>query len=137
MLKLQLLQKVAVLLLFFSFVSCSKKEDRLGYAKQMLADKTWYLTSTTQENQIKSYIDKSTYSIQFKDSDKTMDSDGITGSYQVVEQDKLLQIIVTGMTQNNIPANYTYQIDHIEPTRLEISYTMNQNLIQKIFTTTR
>lgn len=137
MLKLQLLQKVAVLLLFFSFVSCSKKEDRLGYAKQMLADKTWYLTSTTQENQIKSYIDKSTYSIQFKDSDKTMDSDGITGSYQVVEQDKLLQIIVTGMTQNNIPANYTYQIDHIEPTILKISYTQNSILIQKTFMTNR
>jgi hypothetical protein len=137
LLKLQLLQKVAVLLLFFSFVSCSKKEDRLGYAKQMLADKTWYLTSTTQENQIKSYIDKSTYSIQFKDSDKTMDSDGITGSYQVVEQDKLLQIIVTGMTQNNIPANYTYQIDHIEPTILKISYTQNSILIQKTFMTNR
>lgn len=136
MYKFQLLQKIAVIVLFFSLASCSKKEDHLAYAKHILAGKTWYLTFTTQDNKTKSYIDKSTYSIQFIDFEKTIDSDGIKGAYQVVEENSQLHILVTGTTQQNIPAIYTYQIEHIEPTRLVISYTINQVLVQKTFTTT-
>jgi len=111
--------------------------DRLAYAKQLLSGKKWYLMFTTQENQTKSFIDKSTYSIQFLDSQKTIDSDGISGTYQVTEQKDQLHLFVAGITQNGVSANYTYQIDHIEATTLKISYTQNNILIQKTFMTNR
>jgi hypothetical protein len=133
-----LLYPKAILILFvFLIASCSKKVDRLAYAKQMLAGKNWYLMFSTQENQTKSFVDKSTYSIQFLDNQKTIDSDGISGTYQVTEQKDQLHISVAGTTQKGISANYTYQIDHIEATTLKISYTQNNILIQKIFMTNR
>ena len=134
--KRSLLQKASFIILFFLIVSCSKKEDALSYAKQMLAGKTWYLTYTILNNQTKSYINASTYSIQFKEQQKTFDSDGISGTYQVIEQNQHLQLIVQGATQTGIPANYLYQIDQIESNTLKISYNQNGLFIQKIFTTT-
>jgi hypothetical protein len=118
-------------------VSCSKDEDAITYTKRIIAGKTWYLSNTIEGTQSKSYIDKSTYSIQFKKLDSTIDSDGIIGTYNIIELNQVLQLIVSGKTQSGITANYTYQIDHIEPTSLEISYNQNNLLIRKIFTTTR
>lgn len=135
--KFKIYPKALVVLFVILIASCSKKEDKLAYAKQMLAGKSWYLMFATQENQTKSFVDKSTYSIQFLDSQKTADSDGITGTYQVIEQKNQLHILVAGITQNGVSANYTYQIDHIAPTILKISYTQNSILIQKTFMTNR
>lgn len=135
--KLLLYPKAILLLFVFLIASCSKKEDKLAYAKQMLAGKSWYLMFSTQENETKSFVDKSTYSIEFVDGQKTVDSDGISGTYQVIEQKNQLHILVAGTTQNGVSANYTYQIDHIAPSTLKISYTQNRILIQKTFMTKR
>jgi hypothetical protein len=133
----QLIQKSTFLLVLLLSVSCSKDEDAITYTKRTIAGKTWYLSNTIEGTQSKSYIDKSTYSIQFKKLDSTIDSDGIIGTYNIIELNQVLQLIVSGKTQSGITANYTYQIDHIEPTSLEISYNQNNLLIRKIFTTTR
>ena len=132
----QLIQKGVLLFIVLFSVSCSKDDDALAFAKRTIAGKTWYLSNITEGTQSKSYIDKSTYSIQFKNIDSTIDSDGIMGTYKIVELNQVLRLNVSGKTQNGITANYTYQIDHIEPTSLEISYNQNNLLIRKIFTTT-
>lgn len=132
----QLIQKSTFLLVLLLSVSCSKEEDAITYTKRTIAGKTWYLSNTIEGTQSKSYIDKSTYSIQFKNLDSTIDSDGIIGTYNIIELNQALQLIVSGKTQSGITANYTYQIDHIEPTSLKISYNQNNLLIRKIFTTT-
>ncbi len=132
----QLIQKSTFLLVLLLSVSCSKDEDAITYTKRTIAGKTWYLSNTIEGTQSKSYIDKSTYSIQFKNLDSTIDSDGIIGTYNIIELNQALKLIVSGKTQSGITANYTYQINHIEPTSLEISYNQNNLLIRKIFTTT-
>ena len=124
----QILQKSAMIVIVCCFASCSKNEDAITYAKRTIAGKNWYLMSTTEGNQTKSFLDKSTYSIQFN---------GIVGIYNINEQNKQLQLEVVGKTQNGITANYAFQIVQIEPTSLKIAYSQNSILIQKTFMTIR
>ncbi len=133
----QILQKSVMIVIVCCFASCSKDEDAITYAKRTIAGKNWYLMSTTEGNQTKSFVDKSTYSIQFKVNDSTIDSDGIVGIYNIIEQNKQLQLEVVGKTQNGITANYAFQLVQIAPTSLKIAYSQNSILIQKTFMTIR
>jgi hypothetical protein len=133
----QILQKSVIIVIVCCFASCSKDEDALTYAKRTIAGKNWYLMSTTEGNQTKSFVDKSTYSIEFKVNNSTNDSDGIVGTYNIFEQSNQLQLEVLGRTQNGITANYAFQIVQITPTSLKIAYSQNSIFIQKTFMTIR
>jgi hypothetical protein len=133
----QILQKSVMIVIVCCFASCSKDEDALTYAKRTIAGKNWYLMSTTEGNQTKSFLDKSTYSIEFKVNNSTNDSDGIVGTYNIIEQSNQLQLEVLGRTQNGIIANYAFQIVQITPTSLKIAYSQNSIFIQKTFMTIR
>lgn len=106
------------------------------FAKRMLSGKTWFLDYTLQDNQIISFVGKSTYYIQFKEDGQTNDADGITGTYQLGYYNNQLTLFVTGTTQKGVTTHYDYKIDKIRYETLIVSYTQNNNLIQKIFTTT-
>lgn len=116
--------------------SCTKDTDLTELAKNMLSGKTWYLDYTIQNNQTKSFVGRSTYYIQFKQDGSTIDADGIKGSFEIINNNNQLALLVTGTTQNELPANYIYQIEKIGYETLIISYTQNSILIHKIFTIT-
>lgn len=128
--------KVIYIFIFVLLGSCSKDTDHTELAKKMLSGKTWYLDYTIQNNQTKSFVGRSTYYIQFKEDGTTIDADGITGSFQIINNNNQLDLLVNGITQNGISANYTYQINKIGYETLIISYTQNSVLIHKIFTIT-
>ena len=128
--------KIIPIFFFILLGACSKDTDHAELAKNMLAGKTWYLEYTIQNNQTKSFVGRSTYYIQFKQDGTTIDADGITGNYLITNNNNQLDLMVNGITQNGIPANYTYQINKIGYETLNISYTQNSVLIHKIFTIT-
>lgn len=128
-------QKLIYIVCCFLFVACTKEVDQRALANKMLSGKTWYLDYVLQDNQTKTFVGKSTYFIQFKLDGSTIDADGISGTFKVNQKEQQLILSVNGITQSGIQANYTYQIDKIGYETLIISYTQNQVLIQKIFTT--
>ena len=129
-------QKNIYLVLFATCIRCSKDISEPEFAKRMLSGKTWFLDYTLQDNQIISFVGKSTYYIQFKEDGQTNDADGITGNYQLSYHNNQLTLFVTGTTQKGVATHYDYKIDKIRHETLIVSYTQNNNLIQKIFTTT-
>jgi hypothetical protein len=129
-------QKIVYLFVFVIGMSCSKEKSEPETARLMIAGKTWYLDYTLQDNQIRSFVGRSTYFIEFKEDGKTNDADGITGTYLVTFKNNHLTLFVTGTTQKGVATNYDYKIDKIRHESLTLSYTQNNNLIQKIFTTT-
>lgn len=128
--------KITCLLLFVLSMACSKDKHEPELARRMLSGKTWFLDYTLQDNLIKSFVGRSTYYIQFKEDGKTIDADGITGTYQLAINNNQLTLLVNGSTQNGVATNYNYKIVKIGYETLIVSYTQNNILIQKIFTTT-
>lgn len=129
-------QKIACLFLFVLCMACSKDKNEPELAKRMLEGKTWFLDYSLQDNLTKSFIGRSTYYIQFKEDGTTIDADGIIGTYQIILNNNQLTLLVNGSTQNGVATNYNYQIVRVGYETLIVSYTQNNILIQKIFTTT-
>ena len=129
-------QKIVCLFVFVIGMSCSKEKSEPELARRMIAGKTWHLDYTLQDNQIRSFVGKSTYFIELKEDGKTNDADGITGTYLLAFKNNHLTLFVTGTTQKGVATNYDYKIDKIRHESLTLSYTQNNNLIQKILTTT-
>jgi len=127
--------KINYIICCFLLVACTKETDPGIIANKLISGKTWYLEYIHQDNQTKSFVGKSTYFIQFKLDGSTIDSDGITGTFKIEKKEQQLILSVTGITQSGIQANYAYQIDEIGFEMIIISYTQNNLLIQKKFTT--
>lgn len=123
-----------ILLLFFG--ACSKSMNQVDYAKTMLSGKTWYLDYTITNNQTKSFIGKSTYFIQFTETGKTNDSDGIIGVFAIESTNNQLILSINASTPSGSPANYSYSIEQIGYDKFIVNYTQDNTSIKKIFSTT-
>jgi hypothetical protein len=131
------MKKIFIVALYcFSLYACTKEVDSISYTQLLLSNKTWFLDSTINENTTKSFIGKSTYFIQFSNTGKTIDSDGITGNYTIQENNKSLSIFIEGTTQNGSPAKYNYLIEQIGSDQLIVSFQIDGIKTKKIFSTT-
>lgn len=124
-------------LLLVGFSACSKDETtaELNVAKNMIADKAWYLDYTVTNNVSKSYVGQSTYFINFLKSGQTKDSDGIMGTYAIQKPNTILQVYVNATTISGAAANYTYNIESIGNQNLILSYTKNNVKTQLYYST--
>lgn len=116
--------------------ACSKSINQVDYAKTMLSGKTWYLDYTIINNQTKSFIGKSTYFIQFTETGKTNDSDGIVGAFAVESTNNQLVLSIKASTPSGSPANYSYSIEQIGYDKFIVNYMQDNTSIKKIFSTT-
>jgi hypothetical protein len=129
---------LAIILLVASMSSCSKNVDgaKLDLSYKMLADKTWYLdylqTVTGTTVKTKTYIGQSTYFINFLSDNTTLDSDGISGTYKVVNVNGHLNIMVTAKTTGGNVVEYNYQVESLGAKVLVMSY-LSGNTINKFF----
>jgi hypothetical protein len=128
---------IIVLLSVFIAGACNKDLSSIDRTQLMLANKTWFLTYSINENSSKSFIGKNTYFIQFSNTGTTIDSDGIIGNYSVQEHNNNLSIFIDAITQNGSLAKYTYLIEQISSDQLIVSYHIDGIKTKKIFSTTR
>lgn len=131
------MKKIFISFLFVAILcGCHKNISNQEYTQSLLSNKTWFLDYTIQDNITKSYIGKSTYFIQFSNTGKTIDSDGISGNYTIQENNKSLSILIDATTQNGSPAIYSYTIEQIGSDQLIVNYQVNAVKTKKIFSTT-
>jgi hypothetical protein len=102
----------------------------------MLVDKIWFLNYSIQNDQIKSFIGKSTYFISFSNDGTTKDADGLFGNFLIEEKNKILSLHINAITQSYIKANYSYRIENISSDNLMVSYIQEGHAIKKIFSPT-
>lgn len=118
--------------------SCSKDTEsaKLALSYKMLSDKTWYLdylqTITGTTVKTKTYIGQSTYFINFLSDNTTLDSDGISGTYKVVNANGQLNIMVTAKTAGGNVVEYDYHVESIGANVLVMSY-VSANTINKFY----
>lgn len=124
------------LFIWLSIGSCSKGISSSEYAKSMLAGKSWFLDYSIQNDQVKSFIGKSTYFISFNTDGTTIDADGLFGNFVIEEDNKILSLHIKAITQNYVKAHYTYRIENISSDNLMVSYVQDGHTIKKIFSTT-
>lgn len=129
-------KSILYLFVWLSIGSCSKGISNSEYAKSMLAGKTWFLDYSIQNDQIKSFIGKSTYFISFTPYGTTIDADGLFGNFMIEEDNKILYLHIRAITQTYVHANYTYRIEKISSDNLMVSYILEGHTIKKIFSTT-
>jgi hypothetical protein len=124
-------------LLILGLSACSKDETiaELNVAKNMIADKAWYLDYTVTNNVSKSYVGQTTYFINFLKNGQTKDSDGIMGTYAIQKPNNILQVYVNATTISGAAANYTYTIESIGNQNLILSYTKNNVKTQLYYST--
>ncbi len=127
---------ILYLFVWLSAISCSKDISSSEYAKSMLVDKIWFLNYSIQNDQIKSFIGKSTYFISFSNDGTTKDADGLFGNFLIEEKNKILSLHINAITQSYIKANYSYRIENISSDNLMVSYIQEGHAIKKIFSPT-
>ena len=128
------ISKSVLLFTTLILISCNKDStnDEITLSYQYLADKTWYLDYAQTDNLIKTYIGQSTYFINFIKDRKTIDSDGLSGTYSVEKINNQLQIHVQAVTKQLNPIEYIYNIESIGSKHLVLSYT-NGGTITTLF----
>jgi hypothetical protein len=119
------ISKSVLLFTTLILISCNKDStnDEITLSYQYLADKTWYLDYSQTDSLIKTYIGQSTYFINFIKDRKTIDSDGLSGTYSVEKINNQLQIHVQAVTKQLNPIEYIYNIESIGSKHLVLSYT--------------
>jgi hypothetical protein len=129
---------IAIVLFAITVPSCSKDVDsaKLDLSYKILADKTWYLdylqTITGTTVKTKTYIGQSTYFINFLSDNTTLDSDGISGTYKVVNVNGRLNIMVTAKTTGGNVVEYDYNVESLGSKVLVMSY-LSGNTVNKFF----
>lgn len=119
------ISKSVLLCISLCVLSCNKDttSNELTLSYQYLADKTWYLDYSQTSSLTKTYIGQSTYFINFRKDKKTIDSDGLDGTYSVEKINNHLQIHVQAVTMQLNPIEYIYNIESIGAKHLVLSYT--------------
>lgn len=128
------ISKSVLLFITLSVISCNKDtvSDEITLSYQYLADKTWYLDYSQTDSLIKTYIGQSTYFINFIKDRKTIDSDGLSGTYSVEKINNQLQIHVQAVTKQLNPIEYIYNIESIGSKQLVLSY-INGGTVTTLF----
>lgn len=131
--------QIVLLFVIFTMASCSKDTSsaETTLSEQMLQDKTWFLdyavTTTGTSSITKTYVGQSTYFINFLKNKSTKDSDGLSGTYQVIKVGGKLQIHVTATTNGAVAVEYTYFVESVGAKDLVVSFISNSQTIKRYF----
>lgn len=123
--KFKIFSFVSLICLMTLLTSCKKDTatSSTDLTLEMLSEKIWYLNYTQAGSITNTYISSNTYYVKYLKNKTTEDSDGLVGTYSIVELDGQLQLKVSAKTVNNNTVNYTQTIETIGEKKLVLSYT--------------
>lgn len=106
---------------------CTKSTDGIDMqlAKQMIANKIWYLDYTVTGSTTRTYVGQSTYFISFLKDNTSTDSDGYKGSYSIEKWDGRLEIHIQSQKANGSSLEYKYAIESAGENNLILSYMLS------------
>jgi hypothetical protein len=108
-----------------SIVSCNKEvaSTKADLIQARLVNKTWFLDYSITGSVTKSFVGQSTYFITFLNDGSTSDSDGLTGTYTIVNNKDKYELSVKTKTINGNNFNYTHLIESVGDEKMIHSYT--------------
>ena len=117
------LRIILMAIILLTQFSCNKEvgATQIDLMNTMLANKSWYLDYSINGSIVKSYLGQSTYIINFYKDGRTLDSDGLVGTYTIENIDKKSQIHVQVKTSNGNPLEVVYDIISVGASKLVLS----------------
>lgn len=118
---------LSIALLMVIFISgCTKSTDGVDMqlAKQMIANKIWYLDYSVTGSTTRTYVGQSTYFISFLKDNSSTDSDGYKGLYSIEKWNGLLEIHIQSQKANGSSLEYKYVIESAGENNLILSYML-------------
>ena len=104
-----------ILILFVFTSACNKDLSKITTTviDKMMVNKTWYLDYSITGNNTQSFLGQSTYSMTYFKDGTTKDSDGLTGTYKIIENNGNYQIQVVATSLKGNALNYTHTIESV------------------------
>jgi hypothetical protein len=117
-----------------SVVSCNKEvtNTKADLIQSKLVNKTWYLDYSITGSITKTFLGQSTYYITFLSDGSTKDSDGLTGTFSIVNNNGKYSLSVKTKTINGNDFNYTHLIESVGDEKMINSYTGDGQTIKTI-----
>lgn len=121
----KLFLSIAMILVVF-MSGCTKSTDGVDMqlAKQMIANKIWYLDYTVTGNTTRTYVGQSTYFISFLKDNTSTDSDGYKGLYSIEKWNGKIEIHIQSQKANGSSLEYKYAIESAGENNLILSYIL-------------
>jgi archaellum component FlaG (FlaF/FlaG flagellin family) len=117
-----------------SIVSCNKEvtNTKADLIQSKLVNKTWYLDYAITGSVTKTFVGQSTYFITFLNDGSTSDSDGLTGTYSIVNNKGKYELSVKTKTINGNNFNYTHLIESVGDEKMINSYIADGQSVKTI-----
>jgi len=115
-------------------VSCNKEvsNTKADLIQTRLVNKTWYLDYSITGSVTKTFVGQSTYFITFLSDGSTKDSDGLTGTFSIVNNNGKYELSVKTKTINGNNFNYTHLIESVGEKKMIHSYTADGQSVKTI-----
>lgn len=123
------MKKLYILLIISSIAlslsSCNKElaNTKTDLIQSKLVNKTWYLDYTITGSVTKTFVGQSTYFITFLNDGATKDSDGLIGTFSVINNNGKFELIVKSKTINGNNFDYTHLVESVGDEKMVQSYT--------------
>jgi len=117
-----------------SIVACNKEvaSTKSDLIQARLVNKTWYLDYAITGSVTKTFVGQSTYFITFLNDGSTSDSDGLTGTYSIVNNKGKYELSVKTKTINGNNFNYTHLIESVGDEKMINSYIADGQSVKTI-----
>jgi hypothetical protein len=117
-----------------SIVSCNKEvtNTKADLIQSKLVNKTWYLDYSITGSITKTFLGQSTYYITFLSDGSTKDSDGLTGTFSILNNNGKYNLSVKTKTINGNNFNYTHLIESVGDEKMINSYIADGQTIKTI-----
>ena len=117
-----------ILILFVFTSACNKDLSKITTTviDKMMVNKTWYLDYSITGNNTQSFLGQSTYSITYYKDGTIKDSDGLSGTYTISNNNNgQFQIQVNGTSVNGNALNYTHIIESVSDITMVQSFILS------------
>ena len=117
-----------------SIISCNKEvsNTKADLIQSKLVNKTWYLDYSITGSITKTFLGQSTYYITFLNDGSTKDSDGLNGTFSIVNNNGKYELSVKTKTINGNNFNYTHLIESVGDEKMINSYIADGQSVKTI-----
>ena len=126
------LYKFLIITIIINISACNKETDTTtkDLMYNMIANKTWYLDYLIIGDNTKTYIGQSTYFITYLKDGSTIDSDGLIGKFNFINNKGTYQIQITAKTVKGNTINYIHNIESIGNIKMAQSFISNGQTVK-------
>ena len=93
--------------------------------QNMISNKTWYLDYSITGTVVQNFVGQATYYISFLKNGTTQDSDGLTGTYSIVNENGTYLLKVNAKTLNGNTLNYIHTLESVGDVKMVHSLVNN------------